>query len=137
MVYQLKNEYLKKITEKTKIGYINNELVSIEEDKVAPLDEDTKVSVNLFGFTKEIFEDANEYFIEFLNEQENLETSEFYLPTVVRKSIEDNRADLKVLTTTSKFFGMTYKEDLEGLKEKINKLIQEGEYPQNLWEEQS
>ena len=72
---------------------------------------------------------------EFLSNVENLETKEFYLPTVVQKSIDDNMADVKVLSTTSRFNGMTYKEDLEGLKQYIKELVKDGIYPDNLWEE--
>jgi len=135
-ICEVENGYLRKITEKTKIGYLEDELVYFENETNYPIDEESKVSVNLFGFTKGIFEDALEYFKEFLTKEE-LDTEEFYLPTIVRKSIEDELADVKVLPTSSKFFGMTYKEDLEGLKENIKKLKQEGVYPDNLWEEQS
>ena len=134
-VCDVEDGYLKKIVERTKIGHHEGKLVYFEEDKIVPIDENVQVSCNLFGFTKEIFEDAKEYFIEFLQDNTNLETGEFYLPTVARKSIEDKKADLKVLETSSKFFGMTYREDLEGLKHNIEKLIEEGIYPSNLWEE--
>ena len=134
-VCEVENGYLKKIVERTKIGYSNDKLVYFEDDKEFSLDIKTQVSCNLFGFSKEIFEDAKEYFIDFLNNSDNLESGEFYLPTVARRSIEEGRADLKFLETDSMFFGMTYREDLEGLKQNIEKLIEEGVYPSNLWEE--
>lgn len=134
-VCEVTDGYLKEIVERTKIGYKDDELVYFEESGEVSINPKTQVSCNLFGFTKEIFEDAREYFIEFLTDGDNLEKSEFYLPTIVRKSIQDNRADLRVLETNSKFFGMTYKEDLEGLKHNIEELISEGVYPTNLWEE--
>ena len=136
-ICEVENDYLKQIVERTKVQYLNNNCVYFEGEQAIPLDENSKVSVNLFGFTKEIFEDAKNYFIEFLTQEKELNTKEFYLPTIVRKSIEEEKAEVKVLPTTSKFFGMTYQEDLEGLKENIRKLVQEGVYPENLWEEQS
>jgi len=136
-VCEIENGYLKKVTERTKIGYdANQKLVFHEEEKSTPIDGNTLVSVNLFGFTKEIFVDANKYFEEFLSNEENLETKEFYLPTVVQKSIDENLADVKIISTTSNFYGMTYKEDLEELRENIKKLVEQGVYPSNLWEEQ-
>lgn len=129
------NNLLKTVTERTKIGYIDNKLVYFEEDKQYEIDKDSKVSVNLFGFTKEIFKDAENYFVKFFEECSNLEKGEFYLPTIVQKSIDDNLATVRVLETKSKFNGMTYKEDLEQLQENIKKLIEEGIYPSDLWGE--
>lgn len=128
--------YLKKVTERTKIGYNQNRnLVFYENEQETQIDENVLVSTNLFGFTKEIFKDATKYFEDFLKDETNLETKEFYLPTVVQKSIDDNLADVKILSTNSKFNGMTYKEDLKGLKENIQELINSGVYPDNLWED--
>ena len=107
----------------------------LKQDLENPIDENVLVSTNLFGFTKEIFTDATRYFEDFLKDETNLETKEFYLPTVVQKSIDDNLADVKILSTNSKFNGMTYKEDLKGLKENIQELINSGVYPDNLWED--
>ena len=130
----LDNGYLKTITERTKIGNDeNNNLVYYEEGTSYPIDRNSIVSTNLFGFTPKIFEYANKYFIDFFNNKENLDTREFYLPTVVQNCINDGIAKVKVLETTSKFNGMTYKEDLEGVKESINKLIDDNLYPSNLW----
>jgi len=134
-VCEIDDGYLVKITERTKIGYKDQELVYFEDDEVSSIDEDVLVSCNLFGFTKGIFEDGMEYFREFLN-SDDLSVKEFYLPTIVQKSIDDKKAVLKVLSTTSKFNGMTYKEDLEGLKKNILELIEEGVYPYDLWGEQ-
>lgn len=132
---EVEDNYLKQITERTKIGYLDGKLVYLENDIAIPIAEDTKVSVNLWGFTKDIFPDANRFFQEFLQDEQNLETKEFYLPVIVQRSIADGLANVEVLTTTSKFGGMTYKEDLEGLQQNIRKLIQDGTYPLNLWED--
>lgn len=135
-ICETNNGYLKKVTERTKIEYNSNqELVYYEDDSEYSIDENVLVSVNLFGLTPQIFEDANKYFIEFLNDESNHESKEFYLPNVVQQSIDDNKADVAILSTTSKFNGMTYKEDLEGLKEYIKQLVKDGIYPDNLWEE--
>lgn len=131
----IEDGYLKTVTERRKIGYHDNKLTYYENDKYYDVSENSKVSVNLFGFTPHIFDKAEEYFIEFFETSENLETSEFYLPTIVQKSIDNKDATVKVLETTSKFDGMTYKEDLEGVKENILKLVKDGIYPSKLWGE--
>ena len=130
----IKNGFLKKVTECRKIERQGNKIISYE-DEVQELAEDTLVSLNLFGFTKEIFNEATKYFKEFLLQEENLETKEFYLPSIVQKTIDEGNSDMKVLSTTSSFHGMTYKEDMEKLKEYIKGLIKEGIYPEKLWEE--
>ena len=135
-VCEIEQGFLKCVTERTKIGYnANQELVYYENDLETAIDPDVFVSTNLFGFTPQIFEDADYYFKEFLSDEANLETKEFYLPTIVQKSIDDKKADVAMLSTTSKFNGMTYKEDLEGLKQHIKELVKVGVYPDNLWEE--
>lgn len=134
-ICEVKNGYLEKITERTKIGYINNRLVYLEGENSTPINKNSLVSTNLFGFTPKIYEDAEHYFKVFLKNEQDLTTKEFYLPTIVQKSIDDNLADVSILTTTSKFNGMTYQEDLKGLKENIKELIEAGVYPDNLWEE--
>lgn len=131
----VQDDLLVNITERTKIGYSGDKLVYISDNKEYDIDGDTPVSVNLFGFTPKIFDDAYEYFKEFFDGDIDYFTSEFYLPTIVRKSILDSKACVRVLHTTSKFNGMTYREDLEQLKDSINKLVMEGVYPKNLWGE--
>ena len=131
----VEDELLKSVTERTKIGYSLDKLVYYENDCEYEIDENTPVSVNLFGFTPSVFSDAEVYFKEFFKGNIDKLKSEFYLPTVVQKSIDDNKADVKVLHTTSKFNGMTYREDLEQLQDNIKQLINDGVYPENLWGE--
>ena len=132
-VCEVRDYLLVSVTERTKIGYDGERLVYYLGDSVNEIDGDSPVSVNLFGFTPDIFSDAENYFREFFAERKDLVKDEFYLPTIVQKSIDDGRADVRVLHTTSKFNGMTYKDDLEQLKENIKSLIDEGVYPNNLW----
>ena len=116
-----------------RIGYENNKLVYYEQNEVNTIDENVPVSVNLFGFTPKIMDSAKYYFKQFFLENPDKEKGEFYLPTIVQKSIDDGLADVKILHTTSKFNGMTYREDLEQLKNNILQLINDGVYPKDLW----
>ena len=121
------------IVERTNISKINGKLV-YEDNGFHEVSEDSLVSVNLWGFTPKVFEDASRYFVLFFNENEDLSKKEFYLPTIVDKSIKDNIASVRVLNTTSVFCGVTYKEDKENLQAHINKLIDDGVYPKELWD---
>ena len=124
---------LANITERTNILYHGDDIVYIENDEATKISKDTLVSLNLWGFTPMIFDDAYRYFIEFFNEQGDFLKKEFYLPTIVDKSIKEGIGSVEVLSTTSRFCGMTYKEDKEELENYIKSLIDNGDYPENLW----
>ena len=101
-----------------------------------PLEENTPVSMNFFGFTPDYFAHSEEGFKEFLASDDvktNLK-AEFFIPLMVNKLVASGDARLKVLSTTAQWFGVTYKEDKPALVAKIEKLIEEGVYPRNLWE---
>jgi hypothetical protein len=103
----------------------NDEWVSIPDDK--------PVSMNMFGFTPDYFEYSDEFFVRFLKENaENLK-SEFFIPTLVNELITTDKATLKVLDTTSQWFGVTYQEDRQWVVDKFKELVDKGEYPSPLF----
>lgn len=130
-----KDNTLKKITEYTKIKRVGNQIIDQETNQ--ELGQEKIVSLNLFGFSKEIFPFATTYFKTFLETEKNLEEKEFYLPSIVDNLIEKEKKQVSVLFTTSTFHGMTYQMDLQELKEYIRKQIDLGIYPNHLWEEQN
>ena len=121
------------INERTNIVKKDGKLIYIEDGEHL-IDNDALVSVNLWGFTPKMFEDASRYFIEFFNENSDLSKKEFYLPTIVKKSIDEGIASVTVLETGAKFSGMTYKEDREELSRYICDLVRDGVYPNKLWD---
>ena len=84
----------------------------------------------MYGFSIDIFEKMENMLVDFLSNG-NLETGEFLLPDVVDEDVKMGMVD--VVSTPSTWIGMTYKEDLEIVKNKINSYISLGVYPQNLW----
>ena len=74
--------------------------------------------------------DVMQIWNEWLMEQEK---EEFYIPKMVNKVINDGTATMRVLKTTSDWFGVTYKEDKPLLMAKLEELIERGLYPRNLW----
>jgi len=121
------------INERTNIVKKDGKLIYIEDGEHL-IDNDALVSVNLWGFTPMMFEDASRYFIEFFKENSDLSKKEFYLPTIVKKSIDEGIASVTVLETGAKFSGMTYKEDREELSRYICDLVRDGVYPNRLWD---
>lgn len=125
---------LEGMVERTKIERQDGKIVFIEEDGVHPLSENTPVSMNLFGFTPDYFAHSNQMFVDFLkqNATTNLK-AEFFIPLVVNKLVKDGTAKLKVLSTTSDWFGVTYKEDKPVTVTRVKALVDAGIYPNPLF----
>ena len=100
------------------------------------LEEQTPVSMNLFGFTPDYFAHSEEYFKGFLSDEKNITNpkAEFFIPLMVNELVGNDTAKLKVLSTTAQWFGVTYQADKPQLVAKIEELIEAGVYPRNLWE---
>ena len=125
---------LRGMVERTQIERVDGTIVFHDGGADEPLAEDTPVSMNLFGFTPDYFCHSEAYFKEFLPANIDNLKSEFFIPLMVNKVINDGTASMRVLKTTSDWFGVTYKEDKPMLMAKIEELIAAGEYPRNLWE---
>ncbi len=128
--------YLASMVERTKIERNADGVIVFHDlgDDVA-LEENTPVSMNLFGFTPDYFDYSKEEFKAFLSNPQTLANpkAEFFIPLMVNKLIGNGTAKMKVLHTTAKWFGVTYKEDKPALMAKIEALIADGVYPRNLW----
>lgn len=130
------NDNLVSIVERTAIERGTDGIVRYkDENGEHPIDENTTVSMNLFGFTPDFFSKTEELFKEFLSNPANMSNlkSEFFIPLCVNTLINQKRVSLKVLTSEAKWFGVTYKEDKPEVVSKISKLISNGIYPSKLW----
>lgn len=134
------NGNLTTCVERTKIGRLGNGEVAFradnkEDGEWITIDENTPVSMNMWGFTPDYFEYSEEYFKEFLSDPANIENlkSEFFIPLMVNKLINDGTATCKVLDTTSKWFGVTYAEDRPDTVARISALVTDGTYPNKLF----
>ena len=96
---------------------------------------DHPVSVNMFAFKHEFYKYLEEYFARyFQNTDEFILENEALLPELIKEKLDSKEIKLHNLISNSSWFGMTYKEDLAGLKKNIEALILKGEYPKKLWE---
>lgn len=96
--------------------------------------QNTLVSMNMFGFTKKLMTRLEKDFVEFFK-NENLEKAEFLIPTVVNDMINDKEISLKLLKTPAKWYGITYREDLEMFQNAIDQMKKEKLYPEHLYNE--
>ena len=125
---------LTSMVERTQIERVDGTILFHDGGADEPLTENTPVSMNFFGFTPDYFRHSESFFKEFLSENIDNLKSEFYIPRMVNKVINDGTATMKVLSTRADWFGVTYKEDKPQLVAKIEELIEAGVYPRNLWE---
>jgi hypothetical protein len=126
--------YLTTIVERTTVERIDGVIQFIDENgKKVVLTEHTPVSMNLWGFTPDYFDYSEVFFKEFLLVNRENHKSEYAIPTTVNEFITRGIACVKVHDTISKWFGVTYAADRPGVVEKIQKLIDAGEYPNKLF----
>ncbi len=130
-----KNGYLQTVVERTAISYDENgDIVFTDENgNLQQLSPDTPVSMNLWGFTPDYFDFSKREFIKFLNKNINNPKSEFFIPSVVDKLIGRGEANVKVLETDSKWFGVTYAEDRQSVVSKLAQLHEQGVYPDKMF----
>jgi dTDP-glucose pyrophosphorylase len=91
------------------------------------------VSMNMWGFTPTLFGHLRREWDAFIQSSGRDEKAEFYIPTVVNNLIHSGEERLKVLPTSSTWFGVTYREDRPRVIESVRALIDKGEYPERLW----
>ena len=128
--------HLTEVVERTEIMRVDGKVCyKDEEGKWVAVEDNTPVSMNMWGFTPDYFEYSDEYFKEFLSDAKNMENlkAEFFIPLVVNNLIHAGTATVKVLDTTSKWFGVTYAADRQATVDRIKKLIDEGVYPNRLF----
>lgn len=121
------------VTECHGIERKNGKLIQIANEKEVDFPEGAPVSMNMWGFTPDYFDYSEESFLRFLEKNHNELKSEFYIPTVVNELIKDNKIELKVLSTPSKWFGVTYAADRPATVAQFRKLVDEGVYPEKLF----
>ena len=135
-VCTVKNNYLTGLIESSVEDVKGKIIATPLEDKKHPFEvnENTLVSMNFFGFNPSIFKYLEDEMVEFFDKNKNnLDSCEFLIPSSIFKRINEGKITMKVLDTDERWYGVTYKEDKPDLVNAINKMIEEGKYPKNLW----
>ena len=105
----------------------------VTSDRNIKLDGSEPVSMNVWGFTPVLFKYLKTMFVGFLNDEGNELKSEYLIPSVVNDLIKSGREDVHVLRSASSWFGVTYKDDRPFVMGEIQKLIDRGTYPKQLF----
>ena len=124
-ICEIENGILKTVTERTKIldcKYTEDDETWVE------LPRDCIVSMNMWGFTPDVFGYIENDLKEFFAEKINVPKVEYYLPTVVSNVIDRGQKTVSVLVAEDRWYGVTYKEDKQGVVDALNNKINAGEY---------
>ena len=133
-VVKAKDGNLISITE-SKLEYQGDRIIAkaLETGNEFEVAKDDLVSMNMLTFDLSIFPFIERRMNEFFKENENnLESCEFLIPIEMERAIEEG-TEVKVLNTNASWYGITYREDLDSVRKAINDLIEQGEYPKDLW----
>lgn len=124
------------VVERTEIMRVDGPVCYKDEmGQWVAVDDNTPVSMNVWGFTPDYFAHSEDYFKSFLSDEKNMQNpkAEFFIPLMVNELITKGTATVEVLDTTSKWFGVTYAADRQGVVERIQQLVDEGIYPNKLF----
>ena len=123
------------VEERTDIRYDagHNIVTNNAEGELQQLAPETPVSMNMWGFTPDFFELGEERFVDFLKKNIDVPKAEFPIPPCIEPLVQNGTVTVKVLDTTSRWFGVTYSADRPGVIEKFAELHASGEYPTPLF----
>jgi len=129
------NMHLTKVTEtRNIIKTADGAAVRSEDGTLTPVDPGCPVSMNMWGFGPEIFDVLDSGFKDFLGKLSDEMKGEYLLPTIVDRLIRTGRANVTVLESKDKWFGVTYKEDKPAVVRSFRELIDAGVYREKLFE---
>ena len=126
----VKNDLLDTVIE---TGELKRSESGVSSDRDIQLDGSEPVSMNVWGFTPDLFDHLRAMFVDFLHKEGDEMKSEYLIPTVINNLIRSGEKDIHVLRTGSKWFGVTYKEDKPFVTEQVQLLVNHGVYPKQLF----
>ena len=128
------NGHLTTVVERTEIMRVNGPVCyKDEKGEWVSVEDNTPVSMNMWGFTPDYFKYSEDYFVDFLKDNIGNPKAEYFIPLMVNKLVNEGTATVKVLDTTSMWFGVTYAADRQSVVDKIQALVDAGEYPNKLF----
>ncbi|MBD5399204.1 MAG: hypothetical protein HDR51_03390 [Treponema sp.] len=133
-VCTVNDEKLVSIEENLKIYYEGEKIISEFPDKKIEMTGKEWVSMNLFGFSLKALETFTEYWEDFISKNVGEGKAEALLPVATSDIIKSGKGSVKFFTSEENWFGMTYPEDKEIVKQEILRKIEKGYYPEKLWD---
>ncbi len=129
----MKDGKLERVVEHTEIYKVGKRAEFNDSGVRKSIDVNSLVSMNFWGFHPSIFDELEREFIEFVIENKDNPKAEYFIPLIVTSLLKQNKIDIRVLQSSDKWFGITYKEDKDIVVKFIQDLIRKDVYPQELW----
>lgn len=124
---------LSAIAERLNIAMKDGRILTDDSMEPKELPTDSSVSMNFWLFDPSVFSYIEKLFNEFAAANRDNPKAEFFIPIVADQFIRDNGGVIRVIPTSSQWFGVTYKEDAPEVKAALESLVSAGEYPPTLW----
>ena len=128
--------YLTGVVERTAIERIDGDIQFVDENgKKVVLEENTPVSMNMWGLTPEFLDVLDRGFQEFFEKEvpENPLKAEYLIPIFIGELLEHGKISVKVLKTNDTWYGMTYHEDVAAVKDSFKRMLENGVYKTDLF----
>jgi hypothetical protein len=125
-------QQLNTIIERISIQRVNGKIEYSDETGSHELPENSRASMNFWGFQKSHFEILEQGFNDFLKERSKELKSEYFIPLLASLLMQKG-VDCDVLSSDAEWFGVTYKEDVPGVKQRLAELTEQGVYPTPIW----
>lgn len=127
--------YLTDIVERSKIARRDGKIMFTEDEKTwTEIPEGSTVSMNCWGFSKDMMKELKDRFYGFLEKnKDDLSKCEYFLPFVVDDLLKEDKASVKVLQTKEKWYGVTYTQDKQTVVDALREKTDKGFYPEKLW----
>ena len=132
-VCSMRDDRLERVVEHTKVFKVQGGAEFVKDGQRVSIDENSLVSMNFWGFTPSIFDELERGLEEFVKENKDNRTAEYFIPLVATSLLSRNKVSIEVLQSNDRWFGITYKDDKEIVVQSIKELIDEGVYPGVLW----
>ncbi|MBR1376374.1 MAG: NTP transferase domain-containing protein [Bacilli bacterium] len=133
-ICEIDNGYLTDIVE-SKVGRVEKgiSMTPLAGGDTVIISEDTPVSMNMLLFNESLFDYLEKDLKEFVDNIKDIEKDEYLIPDVLDKHIKNGDIKVKVIPTTATWYGVTYKEDTDYVKDSLAKLHKDGTYSSKLW----
>lgn len=126
--------HLTHVRECTRIKRLDDGRIVYDADTdPKPLDEESLVSMNMWGFVPSFMDETTRMFTDFLSEKIDVPKSEYYIPEAIQQLMDEKKAEVRVIASNDQWFGVTYKEDKPFVQDNMTRLVAGGHYPLNLW----
>lgn len=132
-VCKIENGYLSEVNERTQIETNDGVIQFIENDAATDMTGDEIVSMNFWGFAPEFFQTLEEKFIKFLTAKGSELKSEWYIPDIVTRMMNNGETKIKILSSDAQWFGVTYPADRPAVVAALKAMHTAGHYPAKLW----